>query len=158
MQSNLTILEFRNKFNSCTKVGNPKFKFFTVFCLFTNDYSKPFYGLIDDSTFSVTSNLKVVQSLFTIRGNYKKVNNTLQIQYTIFPKFKYLYHFWIFCFALFLGGVGYINYTFIQSGRGNDLNGIDTLCGIMMLIATLNLALAKRNLKRKFIKVFEISS
>ena len=158
MQSKLNISDFKNKLKNSTKIGHPQLKFFTPFSLFFFDSSKPFYGLYDDSTFSLTSNLKVTQTLYIVRGNYKNVNGELQIQYKIFPRFKYQYHFWMLWVVCFFVLLIFINIKMLNNSKESDLLAINSLSILMLCYGFFMSFIGKRNLKKKIIQVFEIYS
>ncbi|MBF4493759.1 MULTISPECIES: hypothetical protein [unclassified Flavobacterium] len=90
MKSKLEATEFRNKIKSNTVIGNPKLKYISPFWLFRifEGISKPFYGNFDDSTFRLTINTAILPTFYTIKGNYKTANRTLNISYTIEPTHK----------------------------------------------------------------------
>lgn len=156
MQSKLNITEFRNKLKNSTKIGNPQLKFFTPFSLFFHDSSKSFYGLYNESTFSLTSNLKITQISYKLRGSYKVVNGKLQIRYKIFPKFKYQYHFWIFCLMCGFAMLVFINIAMFKNNKTSDLLAINPLFIFILYYGFFTTIRAKKKLEKKFIEIFEI--
>lgn len=158
MQSKLNISEFRNKLKNSTKIGHPQLKFLTPFSLFFYDSSKPFYGLYNESTFSLTSNLKVTQTSYKVRGSYKVVNGKLQIQYKIFPKFKYQYYFWIFWLMTGFAMLVFINIAMLNNNKGSDLLAINPLVIFMLYYGFSTMVRGKRKLEKKFKEIFEINN
>ena len=156
MQSNLNVIEFKNKLKNNVKIGHPKLKFFTPISLFFYDSSKPFYGRYDDSMFSLTSNLKVAQTFFILRGHYKIVDKKLDIQFEVLPRLKYQSYWWTFCIVIGFVGLVYLNITKLSESNKSDLIVIDIFYMFLVSFGILYLILGKRNLKKKFIKVFEI--
>jgi hypothetical protein len=153
MQSKLNITEFREKLKSSTKIGHPQLKINTPLNLFFFDSSKSFYGRYDDTTFYLTLNYRITRSSYLIKGNYKFVNKKLQIQYEIFPKFKYQKYFLLLWLACGIGMIIYINLTF--SNKNNVM--IPNLFLLLMLIfGSLNYKFSKRIIEKKFRKTFEI--
>lgn len=158
MYTNLTISEFRKKLELVTKAGNPKQKFLYGFSFLFNDYSKPFYGLFDESRFSLTSNVSISQNPFIIRGDYKIVNNRVEIQFKVFPKFKYQ-KYWSIIWMLF----GLITMIFIDIENYDKLEILTLIITngsaiLFFFLAVLYLNFGKKSLKNKFMKIFEISS
>lgn len=156
MQSKLNIIGFRDKLKTYTKIGHPNLKFFSPLSLFFNYSTKPFYGLYDESNFSLTSNLRVTQTLYKIKGSYKSINGELQIEFKIFPRFKYHYHFWILWLMCFFAFLIFINIEILNNNSGNDLSVINILFVLMLCYGFFMSHIGQRNLKKKFIKVFEI--
>ncbi|MFA9189658.1 hypothetical protein [Flavobacterium magnesitis] len=153
MQSKLNITEFREKLQSSIKNGHPQLKIITPFNLFFFDSSKSFYGRYDDTTFYLTLNYRIAHSSYLIKGNYKFVNNKLQIQYEIFPKFKYQKYFLLLWLACGIGMIAYINLKF---GDKNDVMIPNLFLLIMLICGSLHYKFSKRIIEKKFRKIFEI--
>ena len=157
MQSKLNISEFRSKLKDSTKIGHPKVKLspFGIFSMFSGS-SKIFYGLYDETTLSLTSNLRVNQVPFIIKGSHKNVNGKVQVQYKLTPRYKYQNYWWIFTSVLsFVFG----NTTILND---NDFNIIRfTILNLFLLFlviyAFFNISRGKRRLENNFINSFEIS-
>lgn len=158
MKSKLSISEFRNKLKNSTKIGHPQLKIFSPFSLFFYDSSKPFYGLYDESTFSLTSNLGFTQNSYKVKGSYKVINGKLQIQYKMFPKFKYQYYFWIFWLICGFAMLVFINIGMLSNDKGSDLLVINPFFIFMLCFGFFTTVRAKRKLEKKFIEIFEICS
>lgn len=155
MQSKLNINEFREKLKSSIKIGHPQLKINTPFNLFFFDSSKSFYGRYDDKTFYLTLNYRITHSSYLIKGNYKFVNKKLQIQYEIFPKFKYQKYFLLLWIACGIGMITYINFKF---GNKNDLMIPNLFLLSMLLYGSFQYKLSKKIIEKKFRKTFEIYS
>ncbi len=155
MQSTLNLSEFKNKLRDSVKEGNPKLKIFNLINLFYYDSEKLFYGYYTDTMFSITSNLKVLQSFYVIKGSYKVKNGALEIQYSILPKFKYLHYFWVFWI---LCGVGMLIFINVKArGIGSDLAVIDSFLILMLCFGSFAFFRAKGRLERKFLKAFRLA-
>ncbi len=153
MQSKLNITEFREKLKNSTKIGHPQIKTNTPLNLFFFDSSKSFYGRYNDSTFYLTLNLRITHSSYLIKGNYKFVNKKLQIQYEIFPKFKYQKYFLLLWLVCGIGMIVYINLTF---GNKNNVMISNLFLLLMLTFGSLNYKFSKRIIEQKFRKTFEI--
>lgn len=156
MQSKLKISEFTEKLKTSTKIGHPSFKFFTPLSLLNNK-SKPFFGLYDESTFSLTSNLNVTQSAFKIKGSYKLQNGKLEINYKVLPRYRYQYHFWIFC-AIY----GLLMMIFVDYKEANKFETQNVIIANSTFILFLGFAFfmifrSRKKLEKKFVETFEIS-
>ncbi|MFC0778170.1 hypothetical protein [Flavobacterium sp. HJSW_4] len=157
MRSKLSLIEFRNQIKENTVIGNPKLKLISPFSLFRifRDFSKPFYGNFDDSTFRLTTNSTVSPSFFIIKGNYKTVNRTLHINYNIEPTHKFqtiwLKYYPLVAFILF-------NSVFIsQEEVPLQVYVIFNLFVVLSILLTRWIPKRKRrNLEKKFTEIFEI--
>jgi len=159
MQSKVNVTEFRNRLKNNTKIGHPKLKLspFAMFSMF-GDSSKTFYGLYDDSTFSLTSNFKTNPTYYILRGSYKTENGKLQIQYKIVPRHKYQLYWWIFVLVL---GFVVFNY-FLLLSKNNESSStnffiINSFLIFMTSYAYLSITRKKRKLEKNFIEVFEVT-
>ncbi len=157
MESNLSITEFRDKLKKFTKIGHPKLKLspFAMFSMF-GDSSKIFYGLYDNSTFSLTSNFIANPTSFILRGGYKTVNGKLKIQYKVTPRFKYQLYWWIFVPVL---GFSFFNYTLLSNYNESSMEKliiINSFLIFMIVYAYFDITRKKRKLEKNFIKIFEI--
>ena len=157
MRSKFNISEFRDKLKNSTKVGHPSLKFFTPWSLLFYNESKVFFGLYDETTFSLTSNLKIAQSLFKIKGNYRVHGGKLEIKYEVLPRFKYQYHFWTLCMIYGLGVIIYINATQFDKINGNDLMIVNIFFILLSGFGFLMILRGKKKLEKKFLQIFEIS-
>lgn len=153
MQSKLNITEFREKLKSSTKIGHPQLKINTPFNLFFFDSSKCFFGRYDDTTFYLTLNYRISHSSYLIKGNYKLVNKKLQIQYGVFPKFKYQKYFLLLWLACGIAMLMYINHEF---GDKNDIMIPNLFLLLMLIYGSFHYKLSKRTIEKKFRKTFEI--
>jgi len=157
MKSKLSLPEFKAQLTACVKEGHPKLKFYTLgwLSLFSRAV-KPLYGLYNQRSFNLTSNLKSNQLLFRIQGNYTLVNGTVQVAFTIEPRYKYQKLWWIFNTTLALGGLLYV------AAKENDASKQETVLRVaigycvLVSLAIANLAWGKRQLKKQFVKLFEL--
>ncbi len=154
MESNLTITQFRARLKEKTKIGHPKLKLspLAVFSLFA-DTSKPFYGLYDEATFSLTLNFRTNPTYYILKGSYKEVNGTLRIDYTVDPRHKWQHYYWLFVSVLgfiFFNGVLLTEHT-------ESLSDIRLVVNLFLLFifsfAYLNITLKRKKLERMFIKL-----
>jgi hypothetical protein len=159
MESKLNTTEFRNKLKSVTKIGHPRLKLspFAMFSMF-GDSSKTFYGLYDDSTFSLTSNFRTNATPYILRGSYKTENGKLQIHYKIVPRHKYQLYWWIFVLVL---GFSVFNSFIIQSKNNESISTnfyiMNTFLIFMAIYAYLDITRKKRKLERNFVEIFEVT-
>lgn len=88
MTSRISILEFRNRLKSNTKIGLLHFKrelgMFSIF--FPN--SKCFYGKFDDTTFRLMLNSNFISPIYILNGEYQNVNGMLKLNYAVIPLSK----------------------------------------------------------------------
>lgn len=157
MQSNLNITEFRDKLKNFTKIGHPKLKLspFSMFSMFGNS-SKTFYGLYDNSTFSLTSNFTINPTFYILRGSYKAVNGKLQIDYKLAPRHKYQVHYWIFISVL-----GFVFFNFLFLSKNNKLSSeipyvTNVFLILMMIYSYLNITRKRKRLEKNFVEIFKI--
>ena len=157
MQSNLNINEFRNRLKNFTKIGHPKLKLspFPTFSIF-GDSSKKFYGLYDDSSFSLTSNFIINPTYFILRGNYKTINGKLQIQYKLYPRYKYQTHWWIFVFVFGFLIFNYLLVTDLHESKSQTILFTNIILIFMIGYAYFDITRRRRKLEKNFIKIFEI--
>lgn len=158
MQSNLNIIEFRNRLKENTKIGHPKIKLspFAMFSMF-GDSSKKFYGLYDDYSFSLTSNFRIDPTYYIVRGSYKVVNGKLQLQYKITPRHKFQLYWWIFIAVL-----GFVVFNSLILSKHNEAKSENYLIFNLFLIfmlsfAYLNITTKKKKLEKNFREIFEIT-
>ena len=157
MQSKLNVTEFRNRLKNLTKIGHPKLKLspFAMFSMF-GDSSKTFYGLYDDSSFSLTSNFRTNPTPYIVRGSYKTINGKLQIQYMISPRHKYQFYWWIFVSVL-----GFVVFNSLllsdhSESSSKNLLIINTFLIFMISYAYINITRKRRKLEKNFMGIFEI--
>ena len=157
MQSNINITEFRNRLKNNTKIGHPKLKLspFAMFSMF-GDSSKIFYGLYDDYSFSLTSNFRTSPTYYIVRGNYKTVNEKLQIQYNIAPRYKYQIYWWVFISII---GFAVFN-SLLLTGRNKPDSEVPIIANLFFIFmatyAYLNITRKRRKLEKNFIEIFEV--
>lgn len=157
MQSDLNITEFRDKLKKDTKIGHPKLKLspFAIFSMFS-DSSKTFYGLYDNSTFSLTSNFTINQTPYILRGSYKALNGKLQIEYKLAPRHKYQVYWWIFISVL---GFVFFNSIFLSNHNKPSSETpiiINVFLIFMISYAYLNITRKRKRLEKNFVEIFKI--
>jgi len=156
MESKLSLSEFRTRLQNNTEIGSLKaqLNLFRIFPRFGG--IKPFYGLFDDKSFTLTINSRTSPTYFTIKGKYKNVNNILKISYIVVPNSK-LQLIWVrFSPVVFLIA---INVFFLFFGRG--LRRATTIVSLFMLIIIFysrwKEERKRKKLEQKFIRIFEIT-
>lgn len=159
MKSKLNINEFRNRLKENSKIGYPKLKStpFVVFTMSGGGGSKVFFGMFDDSTFRLTMNSTLFPTFYIIKGKYKNINNSLNVNYTIEPnsKFQILWNKYLPIISLF--GV---NLFFLLNSRKIPVEvylAFNLFIIFMILFSRWDIKRKKKNLEQKFIKIFEIT-
>jgi hypothetical protein len=87
MVSKINIVEFRERLNKNTKLGNPKIKG-TPFAVLTisGESEKPFFGTFDKTKFKLTENATLFPTPYTISGEINPKNDTqTEINYEVLP-------------------------------------------------------------------------
>ena len=157
MKSNLNIVEFRNRIKENTKVGSPKLKLspFGIFTMFGGN-SKTYYGISDDSTFRLTTNSTLFPTFYIMKGEYKNVNNTLNVNYSIEPKSKFqivwMKFFPIVCLLGF-------NLFFLLASEKTPIETyivFNSFIVFIILFSRWDIKRKKKNLEKKFVEMFEI--
>lgn len=155
MESKLSLSEFRTRLKDSTEIGSLKAQvnLFRVFPQFGG--IKPFYGLFDDKSFTLTINSTTSPTYFTIKGKYKNVNNILKVNYIIVPNSKFQLLWVRFSPVVFLIA---LNVFFLFFGRG--LRRATTIVSLFMLIIIFysrwKEERKRKKLEQKFISIFEI--
>jgi len=155
MESKLSIAEFRSRLINNTEVGSLKvnLSLFRIFPKFGG--FKPFYGLFDDKSFRLTINSATSPTYFIIRGNYRNVNNILNVNYIVEPNSKFQLIWTRFSPVVFLIA---LNVFFLFFGRG--LRRATTIVSLFMLIVIFYSRWKEerkgKKLEQKFVRIFEI--
>jgi hypothetical protein len=158
MTSKLSLSEFRNRIKENLDIGSPKLKLspLSVFTMF-GETSKPFYGNYDDTSFRLTANSTISPTFYILKGEYKKVNATVTINYNIVSPSQF-HKFWIRFFPL----VGWLagNSVFFFDSR-NVPNEVYVVFNSFWVVASLFSIWynkrKKRKLEEKFLELFEIT-
>ena len=157
MQSSVNITEFRNRLKGNTKIGHPKLKLspFAIFSMF-GDSSKIFYGLYDDNSFSLTLNFRTSPTYYIMRGSYTAVNEKLQIQYNIVPRYKYQIYWWVFISVL-----GFVVFnSLLWMGHNKPDSEVPIIVNLflffMVTFAYITITRKRRKLEKNFLEIFEI--
>lgn len=155
MKSKIDITEFRNRLSENTKIGSPKLKiplgFFSVF----TDNSKCFYGKFNDSTFKLIQNSSFLPSFYFLKGNYKKTEGNLIVNYSFEPVGK-LRMTWIKYFPM-IALIMCNSIFYFQAKPPIEIYIIfNAFIIFISVLSRLNIKRQKKNLKRKFNKIFEI--
>nr|WP_315145861.1 hypothetical protein [uncultured Flavobacterium sp.] len=100
MTSKLSLNEFRSRMKENLDIGSPRLKLspLSIFTMF-GDTSKPFYGNYDETSFRLTTNSTISPSFYILNGEYKKVNTTVTVNYSIVSPSKF-HKFWIKFFPI----------------------------------------------------------
>jgi hypothetical protein len=155
MESKLSLSEFRTRLQNNTEIGSLKaqLNLLRIFPRFGG--MKPFYGLFDDKSFTLTINSRTSPTYFTIKGKYKNVDNILKVSYIVVPNSK-LQLVWVrFSPVVFLIA---INVFFLFFGRG--LRRATTIVSLFLLILIFysrwKEERRRKKLEQKFVRIFEI--
>ena len=155
MESKLSLAEFRTRLQNNTEIGSLKvnLSLFRIFPRFGG--IKPFYGLFDEKSFRLTINSSTSPTYFIIKGNYKNINNRLNINYIVEPNSKFQLLWTRFSPVVFLIA---LNVFFLFFGRG--LRRATTIVSLFLLIIIFysrwKEERKRKKLERKFIRIFEI--
>lgn len=157
MKSKLSLSEFRRRLKNNTQIGSPKLKLspFAIFTIFDGK-SKLFYGLFDDNDFRLTINYLATPTFFILKGNYKIINDKLEVTYTIEPHPKVTL-FWVKYFPFF--GVIIMNSLLISAG--NAPLELFMLLNVFLIFiffySRWDIKRKRKNIEQKFIEIFEIT-
>jgi len=156
MTSRISILEFRNRLKSNTKVGLLHFKrelgIFSI--LFPT--SKCFYGKFDDTTFRLMLNSNFVSPIYIIKGKYQNINGILKLNYTVVPRSN-IGFIWIKFFPLVaLIGANTFCYFIFKITTSKVYIIINSFILFSLLYSRWKLKREKKNLEQKFNETFEI--
>ncbi|CAM3528959.1 hypothetical protein [Flavobacterium chungbukense] len=155
MESNLSLSEFRKRLQHNIEIGSLKvnFSYFRLFPLFGE--SKPFYGVFDDKSFRFTVNSATSPTIFIVRGNYKNIDNRVNVNYVVEENSKFQLIWTRFSPVVFLI---FINIFFLFFGRG--LRRATTIVSLFLLMGIFysrwKEERRRKKLEQKFIRVFEI--
>lgn len=157
MESKLSLAEFRTRLQNNTEIGSLKvnLSLFRIFPRFGG--IKPFYGLFDEKSFRLTINSRTSPTYFIIRGNYKNINNRLNINYIVEPNSKFQLLWTRFSPVVFLIA---LNVFFLFFGRG--LRRATTIVSLFLLIIIFysrwKEERKRKKLEHKFIRIFELQN
>jgi hypothetical protein len=155
MESKLSLAEFRTRLQNNTEIGSLKanLSLFRIFPRFGG--TKPFYGLFDEKSFRLTLNSRTSPTYFIIRGNYKNINNRVNVSYIVEPNSKFQLIWTRFSPVVFLI---IINVFFLFFGRG--LRRATTIVSLFLLIIIFysrwKEERKRKKLERNFVRIFEI--
>jgi hypothetical protein len=155
MESKLSLAEFRTRLQTNTEIGSLKanLSLFRIFPRFGG--TKPFYGLFDEKSFRLTLNSRTSPTYFIIRGNYKNINNRVNVSYIVEPNSKFQLIWTRFSPVVFLI---IINVFFLFFGRG--LRRATTIVSLFLLILIFysrwKEERKRKKLERNFVRIFEI--
>jgi len=155
MESKLSLAEFRARLINNTEVGSLKVNLstFRLFPIFTG--TKPFYGLFDDKSFSLTLNSATSPTIFIVKGKYKNVNNVLKVDYVVEPNSK-LQLIWAEYAPVI--GIIVINlfFLFFAKGLRRGTTIINLFLLVMAFYSRWKTERRRKKLEQKFIRIFEI--
>jgi len=155
MESNLSLSEFRARLQNNTEIGSLRVNVshFRLFPRFGG--VKPFYGLFDDKSFRLTINSPTSPTIFIVRGNYKNIDNRVNVNYIVEENSKFQLLWTRFSPVVFLIA---INIFFLFFGRG--LRRATTIVSLFLLIIIFysrwKEERKRKKLEQKFIRIFEI--
>lgn len=154
-ESNLSLLDFRTRLKNNIEIGSLKVNLsrFRLFPIFGG--VKPFYGLFDDNSFRFTLNSATSPTIFIVRGNYKNIDNRINVNYVVEENSKFQLLWTKFSPVAFLV---FINIFFLFFGRG--LRRATTIVSLFLLIVIFysrwKEERKRKKLERNFIRIFEI--
>lgn len=154
-ESNLSLSDFRARLQNNIEKGSLKVKLstFRIFPIFGG--VKPFYGLFDDESFRLTINSATSPTIFIVRGNYKNIDNRVNVNYIVEENSKFQLLWTKFSPVVFLI---LINVFFLFFGRG--LRRATTIVSLFLLIVIFysrwKEERKRKKLERNFIRIFEI--
>ena len=155
MESKLSLAEFRTRLINNTEVGSLKVNLgaFRLFPIFGE--TKPFYGLFDDKSFSLTLNSATSPTIFIVKGKYKNVNNVLKVDYVVEPNSK-LHVIWAEYAPVI--GIIVINlfFLFFAKGLRRGTTIINLFLLVMAFYSRWKTERRRKKLEQKFIRIFEI--
>lgn len=155
MKSKIDITEFRNRLSQNTKIGSVKLKIPLGFFAIFTDNSKCFYGKFDHSTFKLIQNSNFLPSFYFLKGNYKKTEGNLIVNYSFEPVGK-LRMTWIKYFPIIVL-IMCNSIFYFQAKPPIEIYIIfNVFILFISILSKLNIKRQKKNLKRKFNKIFEI--
>jgi hypothetical protein len=155
MESKLSLPDFRTRLQhniekGSLKVNLSRLRLFPVF-----GGVKPFYGLFDDTSFRLTINSPTSPTIFIVRGNYKNIDNKVNVNYVVEENSKLQLLWTKFSPVVFLI---FINIFFLFFGRG--LRRAATIVSLFLVIVIFysrwKEERKRKKLEQKFIRVFEI--
>ncbi|WP_316634509.1 hypothetical protein [uncultured Flavobacterium sp.] len=155
MTSKLSLSEFRTRLQSNTEIGSPKASLGQVRVFPISGAIKPFYGLFDDKTFRLTVNSIASPTFYVVKGEYKNINNTLKVDYSVEPNNKFQLIWARFSpIVLILA----INIFFLFFARG--LRRASTIVNLFLLFMAFysrwKEEKKRKKLEQKFVSIFEI--
>lgn len=155
MESKLSLAEFRTRLINNTEVGSLKVNLstFRLFPIFRG--TKPFYGLFDDKSFTLTLNSATSPTIFVIKGKYKNVNNVLKVDCVVEPNSK-LHVIWAEYAPVI--GIIVINlfFLFFAKGLRRGTTIINLFLLVMAFYSRWKTERRRKKLEQKFIRIFEI--
>lgn len=157
MTSKLSLNEFRSRMKENLDIGSPRLKLspLSIFTMF-GDTSKPFYGNYDETSFRLTTNSTISPSFYILKGKYKKVNATVNVNYSIVSPSKF-HKFWIKFFPI-VGWVAVNSVFFFDSTKApiEVYVVFNSFWIVASLFSVWYNKSKKRKLEGKFLELFEI--
>lgn len=156
MESKLSISEFRTRLKNNTEIGSPKVALGQVRIFPLSGAIKPFYGLFDDNSISLTVNSTKASTNFIVRGKYESFNNRIRVDYIVEPTNKFQ-QIWVRYSPIIL--ILAINIFFLFFARG--LRRASTIVNLFLLFMAFysrwNEEKKRKKLEQKFIQIFMIT-
>nr|WP_315140170.1 hypothetical protein [uncultured Flavobacterium sp.] len=158
MTSKLSLSEFRNRIKENLDIGSPKLKLspLSVFTMF-GETSKPFYGNYDETSFRLTTNSTMSPTFYILKGEYKKVNATVTVNYSIVSPSKF-HKIWIKFFPI-LACIAVNSVFFFDSTKApiEVYVVFNSFWVVVTLFSIWYNKRKKRKLEEKFLELFEIT-
>lgn len=155
MTSKLSLNEFRSRMKENLDIGSPRLKLspLSIFTMF-GDTSKPFYGNYDETSFRLTTNSTISPTFYILKGEYKKVNATVTVNYSIVSSSKF-HKIWIKFFPI-LACIAVNSIFFIEKRPFNMFVVFNSFWILASLFHLWYTKRKKRKLEEKFLELFEI--
>lgn len=156
MTSKLSLSEFRNRIKENLDIGSPQLKLshLSIFTMF-GETSKPFYGNYDETSFRLTANSTISPTFYILKGEYKKVNATVTVNYNIVSPSKF-HKVWMKFFPILAWVV--VNSVFFANNRSFKAFVVfNSFWVVVSLFSIWYNKRKKRKLEEKFLELFEIT-
>jgi hypothetical protein len=155
MTSKLSLSEFRTRLQNNTEIGAPKAALGQVRVFPVSGVIKPFYGLFDDKTFSLTVNSIVSPTFYVVKGKYERINNTLKVDYSVEPNNKFQLIWSRFSPIVIILAIN-IFFLFFAKGLRRASTIVNLFLLFMAFYSRWKEEKKKKKLEQKFVRIFEI--
>lgn len=156
MTSKLSLSEFRNRIKENLDIGSPKLKLshLSIFTMF-GETSKPFYGNYDDTSFRLTANSTLSPTFYILKGEYKKVNATVTVNYNIVSPSQF-HKVWMKFFPI-LAFIAVNSVFFAKNTPFKAFVVFNSFWIVASLFSVWYNKRKRRKLEEKFLELFEIT-